>query len=131
MPKSIAMVLLAAFAAVGDNRLMATVIPPPGLAPGSQYLLIFVTAELHDAVDPDIETYNSFVTLQAAQGVPFGLPSDATWRAVASTDTVDANVNAPSGALPVYNTAGQRVTGPGVGIYTGVLENLVGYDQFG
>jgi hypothetical protein len=71
------------------------------------------------------------VSDEADQGVPFGLPSGATWNAVASTDSVDANVNAPSGALPVYNTAGQQVVGPGVGLYSGALDNLVAYDQFG
>ena len=131
--KSIFVALSAAFAAfaVHGGSLLANVIAPSGLAPGSQYLLIFVTAGVHDAVDTDIEIYNSFVTVEASQGLAFGMPSGATWHAVASTDDVDANVNAPSGALPVYNTAGQRVVAPGVGIYTGVLDNLVAYDQFG
>jgi hypothetical protein len=131
MTKSIAVSILAALAALAfDSRLLANVVPPSGLAPGSQYQLIFVTDGSHEAVDTDIEVYNSFVTSEAAFGVPFGLPA-ATWQAVASTDSVNANDNAPSGALPVYNTAGQQVSGPGVGIYTGVLDNAVGYDQFG
>ena len=131
MRRSIAVFLFAAFAALPAARLTAAVIPPIGLAPGSSYQLIFVTAGVRDAVDTDIGVYNTFVTDEAALGVPFGLPSEAIWNAVASTDTIDANVNAPSVALPVYNTAGQQVTGPGVGIYTGVLDNLVAYDQFG
>jgi hypothetical protein len=132
MRKSIAVLLLAPLAALAHAPLAhANVIAPTGLAPGSQYLLIFATSDVHEAVDEDIDVYNLFVTNEAAQGVPFGLPSGLTWRAVASTDDVDANVNAPSGALPVYNTAGQQVAGPGVGIYTGVLDNPVGFDQFG
>jgi hypothetical protein len=131
MRKSLAVFLVAAFAAQGAARLVAAVIPPIGLAPGSQYQLIFVTAEVHDALDSDIATYNQFVTDEAALGVASGLPSGATWTAVASTDSIDANVNAPSGVLPVYNTAGQLVTGPGVGIYAGALDNLVAYDQHG
>ncbi len=128
MPKTIAIVLLAV---LSGTHLMGAVIPPAGLAPGSQYQLIFVTADPHSAVSTDIGTYNAFVTSEAALGVPFGLPSGVTWKAVASTSTVDANVNAPSGTLPVYNTAGEEVTAPGVGIYTGALDHIVGFDQFG
>jgi hypothetical protein len=124
--------LLAALAALAlaDAPLLADVIAPIGLAPGSQYQLIFVTAVGRNANSSDIEDYNTFVTAEAAQGEPFGLPV-TTWHAVASTDDVDANVNAPSGALPVYNTAGELVAAAGVGIYTGTLTNAVGYDQFG
>lgn len=122
---------LVACAALPAASLMATVIPPIGLAPGSQYQLIFVTASARDAVSIDIADYNTFVSDESDQGVPFGLPAGATWHAVASTETVNANDNAPSGVFPVYNTAGQLVSAPGVGIYTGALDNLVAYDQFG
>jgi hypothetical protein len=133
MRKSLAVFLLAAFAALASPtaQLVADVVLPVGLAPGSQYQLIFATADLHDGVNTDINGYNGFVSSEAALGVPFGLPSGLTWDAVVSTAAVNANANAVSGALPVYNTAGQEVTAPGVGIYTGVLDNLVQYDQFG
>jgi hypothetical protein len=126
----IAVFLLAVLAV---SELSADVILPSGLAPGSQYQLIFVTADPHNGVSTDINVYNTFVSTEAAAGVSFGLPAAATWSAVASTSAVNASdINqAPSGALPVYNTAGQEVTAAGVGIYTGALENLVAYDQFG
>lgn len=126
--------LFAAVAALSvvASSLSAAVILPTGLAPGSQYQLIFVTADPSNATNPDINFYNTFVSNQAALGViSSGLPSGLTWTAVASTSAVDANANAPSGALPVYNTIGQQVTAPGVGIYTGALDNLVAYDQYG
>ena len=128
MWKTIAVVLLTV---LSGTHLVGAVISPIGLAPGSQYQLIFATADLHNAVSTDIAIYNAFVTNEAALGVPSGLPSGLTWTAVASTSAVNANVNAPSGTLPVYNTAGQEVTAAGVGIYTGALDNLVGFDQFG
>jgi hypothetical protein len=133
MRKRLFVFLLAACAALAlpAASLMATVIPPIGLAPGSQYQLIFVTADPHNAVNTDIMGYNSFVATEAALGEPFGLPSGVTWNAVASTSAFNANANALSGALPVYNTAGQEVTAPGVGIYTGTLDNVVGFDQYG
>ena len=123
--------LFAAMAALSAATLTADVIPPIGLAPGSSYQLIFVTAGVRDAVITDIDSYNIFVSDEATLGIPFGLPAEAIWHAVASTDFDNANQNAPSGVLPVYNTAGQQVTGPGVGIYAGALDNLVAYDQYG
>jgi hypothetical protein len=128
MLKSIAAFLLAALAV---PNLMAGVIPPSGLAPGSQYQLVFVTADPHNGTSTSISVYNQFVTSEAQLGVPSGIPSGLTWSAVASTSSVNANANATSGPLPVYNTAGQEVTAAGVGIYTGALDNLVAYDQFG
>ncbi len=131
MRKSIAVVLFSAICvfASAASQLRASVVPPIGLAPGSQYQLIFVTADPHTAISFDIADYNTFVSEEAA--LSSELPAGATWNAVASTDTVDANVNAPSGTLPVYNTAGQEVAAAGVGIYLGALNNLVGFDQFG
>ncbi len=131
MRKSIAVCLLRAISvfAIPATYLVASVIPPIGLTPGSQYQLIFVTEDPSTAISFDITDYNTFVSGEAALSTE--LPAGATWSAVASTDTVDANVNAPSGTLPVYNTAGQEVAAAGVGIYTGALNNLVDYDQFG
>jgi hypothetical protein len=131
MARSIA-VLLVAFAAVAfpAPHLLADFVPPTGLAPGSQYQLIFVTADLHNATSFDIGVYNTFVTNEAALNP--SLPS-TTWTAVASTSTptTNANANAPSGTLPVYDTAGEKVTAAGVSIYTGALEHIVEFDQFG
>ena len=131
MSKSVSAFLLGAFTvfAFPAAHLLAAVIPPIGLAPGSQYQLIFVTANAHNALSFDIGDYNMFVSDEAALSP--GLPSGATWNAVASTDAMNANANATSGALPVYNTAGQEVSAAGVGIYSGALDSLVGYDQFG
>ena len=131
MRKSIAALLFAAFAAlaVPATHLMADIIPPIGLAPGSQYQLIFLTKDTHDATSSDISVYNSFVTAEAAQN-PL-LPSGVTWTAVASTPTINANVNAPSNGLPVYNTAGIEVAP--AGLYTSDIPvlSINSFDQFG
>lgn len=133
MRKSIA-VLLAAFAALPATRLMGTVIPPIGLAPGSEYQLIFVTAGATYAWPTDISFYNSFVNSEAALSP--SLPA-TTWYAVGSTQTVNANVNAPNvivngSYLPVYNTQGIAVWAGGASsLYSGPLLAPVLYDQFG
>jgi hypothetical protein len=130
MRKSI-IVGLAAFAALALSvtQLVAAVISPIGLSPGSPYQLIFVTADGHDAMSTTEAPYNTFVAAEAALN-PL-LPS-ATWTAVTSTaDGTNANVNAPSVGLPVYNTAGQLVATSATGLYTAPLVNAVSFDQFG
>ena len=108
----------------------AEVIPPTGLAPGTQYQLIFSTLGTTDAASADINYYNTFVINSVPFAVAnFGLPAGATWHAVASTPSVNARDNAPSSGLPVYNTAGQLVAVSS--IYSGALVNAVIYDEIG
>jgi hypothetical protein len=136
MPKSIAVLALAAFAvfALPATQVMADFIPPIGLPAGSPYQLIFVTADTTQATSSDISTYNAFVTAEAALNP--SLPS-ATWNVVGSTATVNANVNAPSTpGIPIYNTQGQLVTD--AGLYLTIetepstyFDNPPAYNQYG
>jgi hypothetical protein len=124
-------VLMAAFAACSPFKLMATVMLPAGLAPGTQYQLIFVTSDSTPAISTAISDYNAFVRSEAA---PLNslLPPGVNWDAVASTATVDASQNAPSLGLPIYNTAGQEVASAANGLYSLTsLFNPIEYDQFG
>lgn len=127
MRRLIAAFLLAALAASSATQLTAAVVPPIGLAPGSQYQLIFVTADAITPGSSNIADYNAFVTAEAALNP--SLPP-ATWDVVGSTACVDANVNAPSEGVPVYNTQGIEVASA-EGIYTGSLLNPVASDQYG
>jgi hypothetical protein len=127
MQKSIAVFLLAAFAVLSATQLVAQVIPPIGLAPGSPYQLIFVTADTTTSGSSNIADYNAFVTSEAALSPSLPL---ATWHVVGSTASINANVNAPSGGVPVYNTQGIEVASA-AGIYTGSLLNPVASDQYG
>jgi hypothetical protein len=112
------------------SELRAAVIPPSGLAPGSQYQLIFVTNEGMTATSPDINAYNAFVTAEAALNP--SLPSGVTWNAVISTPTVNADTNAVSVAgLPTYNTQGIEVASGATGLYTPSLLAPVEYNQYG
>jgi hypothetical protein len=110
-------------------NLLATVVPPAGLAPGSQYQIIFVTFETTTGVSSDIGDYNKLVNDEAAFATAFGLPAGIHWNAVVSTPTVNAKDNAPSNGLPVYNTGGQLVSS--TGIYSGSLLSPVFYDSIG
>lgn len=118
--------IVAAF--VFPTQLLAEIIPPIGLAPGTKYQLIFVTADTTVATSADINYYNTFVKSEAALNP--SVPS-TTWNAVAATPTIAANVNAPSTGLPVYNTQGQEVASAATGLYTPTLVNSISFDQFG
>ena len=129
MRKLIAVFLLAAFAALAATQLMATVIPPIGLAPGSQYQLVFVTTDAIDGTSGTEAPYNAFVNAEAALNSM--LPA-ATWRAVTSTtDGSNAIANAPWLGLPVYNTQGIRVSNNMLSFYSTTHEAAITYDQFG
>ncbi len=111
------------------TSLQADVIPPIGLAPGSPYQLVFVTADTTAATSSDINYYNTFVQGEAALNP--SLPT-ATWRAVASTVSVNARDNAPTYAsVPIYNTNGQLVATGSTALWSDDLQNPVDYDQSG
>ena len=94
-----------------------SVVPvPPGLQPGDQYRLIFVTSSARDATPNDIEVYNAFVTA-VANSVPALAALNTTWKAVASTHSpiVHARDNTntdwtPAGptGVPIYLVNGSK-----------------------
>jgi len=119
MRRPFAVLALITFAVLAfpASQLPASYIPPSGLTPGSQYQLIFVTAGTRDGSSGNIADYNAFVTAQAA--LDPSLPR-TTWDAIATTSTVNGDVNAPSsGALSVYSTNGQLIAPAGIGLYSG------------
>jgi hypothetical protein len=130
MQKPLAVLPLAALivGALVCARASAAFVPPSGLAPGSQYQLIFDTADNIGDTSADVATYNSFVTAEAALN-PLLPPT--TWAAIVSTPGIDANVNAPALGLPIYNTQGIKVADATNGLYSGSLLSAVRFDQFG
>jgi len=72
---------------------------PTSLSPGDSYRLAFVTSQTHNALSPDIGVYNTFVDGLGDANV---LVSD--WRAIGSTETVDARDN--TGTNPFVNGVG-------------------------
>lgn len=101
----------------------------PNLPAGSQYQLVFVTADGRNASSSNIADYNSFVTQEAA--LNSSLPA-TTWHAIASTPTVNAINNASTSAsIPIYNTHGQLVANGTSDFWYPVHTNLIDYDQYG
>src|SRR5450755_1327313 len=87
--------LLGCAASYGDSIITT----PVGLAPGTQYQLVFVT---NDSVLGDLSSisdYNTFVANQAVQNATlaaFDSGAGVTWTVIGSTGSVDADVNSPS-----------------------------------
>jgi hypothetical protein len=105
---------------------------PSGLSPGSQFRLIFVTADTTDASSADIATYNSFVSNEANMNA---LLAGISWSAIGTTETVNAinNIGAETG-IPVYNLAGNLVVSTTVLLFNGpstAYSNPINIDQFG
>lgn len=130
MVRSLFAVVLAVLMFAGTA--ISAVVLPTGLAPGSEYLVIFATADTTTAESRDINYYNSFVTSEAAQSSPL---SSVTWKVVAATDSVSAYDNALPGnpALPIYNTEGQLVATSYSALLTlhYSLVNAPQFNQFG
>lgn len=134
--------ILAAFALLcGAACSEATPITlPPGLAPGTEYRILFVTSTTRQATSDDISTYNAFVTA-AANAVPELAALGVTWTVLGSTAAVNALDNAaldPADATTqFFNTRGERiavgVTTPQTGLFGGNFtnhENRI-LDEFG
>ncbi|MEI8376345.1 MAG: hypothetical protein WCJ35_26300, partial [Planctomycetota bacterium] len=80
----------------------ANVILPTGLAPGSQYEIVFVTSDGTTATSANIATYNNFVTAEANQNSTL-YNLGVSWHAVASVvPGPAATSNAPSAGIPIY-----------------------------
>jgi hypothetical protein len=67
-------------------------IQPAGLAPGESYHWMFVTRGTIDSTSADIGVYNAFVNAEAALNPDL---AGLSWHAMASTESVDARINAP------------------------------------
>jgi hypothetical protein len=109
----------------------AEVIPPSGLAPGSQYQLIFVTANKMCPADANIADYNALVAAEAALSAALPQDPTVTWSAVVSTAAVNARTNAVYFGLPVYNTRGILVADAANGLYSAPLFSPIKFDQYG
>lgn len=75
---------------------------PAGLSLGDQFRYTFTTSTTRDATSSNINDYNAFVQTAAdgsmlLDGLNLQSADGVFWKAIASTETVHANVNAPVG----------------------------------
>lgn len=107
------------------------IVVPPGLAPGSQYRLAFVTAGTRNAGSSQIADYNLFVTTEA--NLSSGLAALGTsWAVIGSTSAKYAYDNIGGNfTIPIYNLAGQLVATGATDLWDGTIANPIGWNQYG
>lgn len=109
------------------------IVVPVGLAPGSTYQLIFVTAGTFAATSGTISDYNADVTAQAALNATlaaFDTANSVTWTVVGSTQAVGVTTNSPSTGS-VYTLDGVQVASAAQQLYSGTLLAPLDIDQNG
>lgn len=110
----------------------AELIVPDGFNPGDSYQVIFVTSKTAGNV-PDISYYDNFVK-SAADLAGIGSTIGVTWKAVVSTQTVNAKdhiaASSPTLAVPIFNQAGELVAQSLADLWDGQLDNPIRYDEF-
>ena len=87
---------------------------PSGLSGGDKFRLLFITSTTRDAVPTAIADYNTFVQNRAAAGHPEIKSHSSGFRAVGSTEDVDARDNTSTtytssdSGLPIYWLDGNK-----------------------
>jgi hypothetical protein len=95
--------------------------------------LAFVTSCLRDATSSAIDDYNAFVS-SVANSSPALRKLHVAWRAIASTERVDARDNTGTNpdisvGTPIYNLAGQRIASSNADLWNGTIENRLNVDE--
>ncbi len=108
------------------SSVAAIITVPLGLTPGSEYRLVFVTADTYTATSTNIGDYNSEVNTEA-DTIP-GLDAlGTTWLDIGSTGSVNAIDNIGLGGsgvgVPIYNLAGAEVAADDTGNTNGLFWN--------
>jgi hypothetical protein len=130
-----------ALATLGTSAAQAAlVVVPPGLNPGDQYRLVFVTAGTRNATSSDINDYNTFVTNQvtgsalATQLTTAGFnPNTITWKAIGSTSATSAKVNTGTDGtqpdVPIYLINGNKVANNNADLWDGSIQTAINITQ--
>jgi hypothetical protein len=110
----------------------ADVITPPGLSPGQQFRIVFVTFSRTDATSADLTGhYDPLVTGDAiAAGLGTYNGSPVTWEAIGSTSTVNAISRLPADGVPIFLPSGLEVAPSGAALWnTGITPLLHPIDE--
>ena len=102
---------------------------PPGLMPGDQYRLVFITKDTTTALSTNIADYDAFVTSQANQSAMLAsLPT--SWRVIGSTAAVSAKVHtstddSPAGetGVAIYRLDGALIASSYDDLWDGTIQN--------
>src|ERR1039458_1563334 len=128
-------VLAVAAAGVASHCAAGTIVTvPPGLTPGSQYRLVYVTADPYTATSSSITDYNNDVNTEAAVSALAALGT--TWLDIGSTATVNAIDNIGIGTgVPIYDLEGNLIANDAGteagGLFGGTIFSPIVYAQSG
>ena len=112
------------------------VVVPPGLSPGEQYRLAFLTSTSTMATSSDISYYNNFVT-DVANSVPQLAALQTTWMAAVSTaaidavDNTDTRPNTADPSVPIYGLGGGQITANNETLWNTFADLPNGTDELG
>jgi hypothetical protein len=109
----------------------ANLVIPPGISPGEQYRIVFVTSTVTTAFSSNIDDYNDFVNNTAHAGSQLGtLP--VSWKAIASTQALYAidNIGALS-ILPIFLLDGTLVANGVADLFDGAIQAAISLDENG
>jgi hypothetical protein len=117
--------LSSALALASARECHAVVLVPSDLQPGDQYRLAFVTSLDHSGASSDINVFNDFVTEVANSSYEL-VSLNTSWKAIASTDSVDARDNTATNpnvsvGVPIYNLVGVRIANNYADLWDGSL----------
>ena len=116
--------LVLALGIVADAR--ADIMTPPGLQPGQQFRIVFVTAATTSATSRSLSTYDAVVSGDAAAG---GLAtyngSPVIWEAIGSTPTVNAITRLPADGVPLFLPDGSLVAPTGAALWNTLSTPLI------
>ncbi|REJ40114.1 MAG: PEP-CTERM sorting domain-containing protein [Microcystis flos-aquae TF09] len=130
-----------ALATLGTGAAQAAlVVVPPGLNPGDQYRLVFVTDGTRNATSTNINDYNNFVTSQvtgsalATQLTTAGFNlGTITWKAIGSTSATSAKVNTGTDGsqpdVPIYLIDGNKVANNNADLWDGSIAKSIDRTQ--
>ncbi|BCU12040.1 PEP-CTERM sorting domain-containing protein [Microcystis aeruginosa] len=130
-----------ALATLGTGAAQAAlVVVPPGLNPGDQYRLVFVTDGTRNATSTNINDYNNFVTSQvtgsalATQLTTAGFNlGTITWKAIGSTSATSAKVNTGTNGsqpdVPIYLIDGNKVANNNADLWDGSIQTNINRTQ--
>ena len=129
---ALAALLAAPMLGIGGIAHAQTTVPrnwsltPSGLDPDDQFRLLFVSSTTRDAESTTIGDYDTHVQNAAAAGHADIQAYSAQFKALASTETVDArdNTGTTSTGVPIYWLNGAKVANDYGDFYDGTWEGL-------
>ncbi len=128
----------AVHAQTGQSVTQNSPLKPSAIADGGSFRLLFVTTQTTAATSSDIATYNAFVQASAAGGDSAIQPFSSEFRALISTEAVDARDNTATHPVtnsgtdaPIYWLGGVKAADDYTDFYDGEWDSVVGRDQNG